>query len=118
MNNTIQLSIIESLVKILVPTSPAYGNTIAFEKPQTCSELKAKLQPGDVILSRTNSLLYEAIRRFMGIKYDHVAVILNNKEGIFKIIIVIHISPPIISKIDMEYIMNPSREPLIIRPNL
>lgn len=68
---------IQALIKILTPSSPAYGNSLAFEKPVTCQELMAKLRPGDVIFSRTNSLLYEVARKFMGMNYDHVAVVLN-----------------------------------------
>lgn len=49
---------IQTLIKLLTPASPAYGNSLAFEKPVTCTQLTASLQPGDVILSRTNSLLY------------------------------------------------------------
>lgn len=68
---------IQALIKILTPSSPAYGNSLAFEKPVTCQQLTARLRPGDVILSRTNSLLYEIARKFMGMNYDHVAVVLN-----------------------------------------
>jgi len=41
-------------------------------------------------------------RKYMGINYDHVAVVLNSNE-------VIHISPPIISKINVDYFINSNR---------
>jgi len=31
----VQLAIMQALIKLIIPTSPAYGNTVAFEKPQT-----------------------------------------------------------------------------------
>lgn len=77
----IQLSLMQALIKIVTPASPAYGNTVAFERHQTYQELQAKLLPGDVIFSRTDSTLYEVARKYMGISYDHVAVVINSKEG-------------------------------------
>jgi cell wall-associated NlpC family hydrolase len=79
----IQLSLMQALIKIVTPASPAYGNTVAFERLETYQELQAKLQPGDVIFSRTYSTLYEIARKYMGISYDHVAVVINSKEGKF-----------------------------------
>lgn len=34
------------------------------------------------------------------------------------ITIVIHISPPVISRLDLAYIVDPRREPMIIRPKV
>lgn len=77
--NTVQLSIIQALIKIFSPTSPAYGNTFAFERPESLQELRGKLLPGDVIFSRTDSSIYEMSRKYMGVNYDHVAVVINSK---------------------------------------
>ena len=73
----IQQSLIQALIKVVSPASPAYGNTVAFEMPESASELKKKLLPGDVIFSRTNSALYEMARRFVKGHYDHVAVVIS-----------------------------------------
>lgn len=43
----------------------------------------------------------------------------STEEKVFPLrYIVIHISPPIIGKLDLEYIVDPKREPMIIRPKL
>jgi len=76
-----QVAIMQKIIKLLTPTSPAYNNTLAFEQPTTPKELERMLMPGDVIFSRTNSHLYQAARNYMGINYDHVAVVLNPREG-------------------------------------
>ena len=74
-----QLVIIQAIIKMLTPASPAYNNSLAFEKPHTPQDILQSLQPGDIIFSRTNSSLYEAARQYMGIKYGHVAVVVTPK---------------------------------------
>ena len=53
-----QVAIMQKIIKMLTPTSPAYNNSLAFEKPATPQEIEQILQPGDIIFSRTNSNLY------------------------------------------------------------
>ena len=76
---TVQLAIMQKIIKMLTPTSPAYNNSLAFEKPTTRQDVEDILQPGDIIFSRTNSNVYEMARKYIGMNYDHVAVVLNKK---------------------------------------
>jgi hypothetical protein len=55
---SVQVALMQRLIKMLSPTSPAYNNTLAFEKPSTPQEIEQLLQPGDIIFSRTNSSIY------------------------------------------------------------
>ena len=76
---SVQVAIMQKLIKMLTPTSPAYHNTLAFERPSTPKDIEEMLQPGDIIFSRTNSSIYEMARKYMGVSYDHVAVVLNER---------------------------------------
>ena len=61
-----------------------------------------------MLITKTNNSLYQACRKVLGTDYDHVSVVINKNE-------VIHISPPIISKIEIGRIVSKSREPLVFR---
>lgn len=65
------------LVKIIAPESPAYGNTIPFVKEQSLAEIISTLNPGDIIFTKTNNSLYQACRKLLKTKYDHVSVVIN-----------------------------------------
>lgn len=38
------------------------------------------MQPTDIIFTRTDTLIYNSSRSFLGIEYDHVAVVINKDE--------------------------------------
>lgn len=38
--------------------------------------------PCDIVFTRTDNFLYNQSRSFLGIEYDHVAVVINNEERI------------------------------------
>lgn len=77
----VQVAIMQKILKMLVPTSPAYNNTLAFERPSTAQDIQEMVEPGDIVFSRTNSSFYEIGRKYMGMKYDHVAVVISKEEG-------------------------------------
>lgn len=106
--NTVENIAMQGLIKLLTPPSPAFGNSLPYAKDETITDVLGRVQVGDVLFTRTNSSLYQVGRRILGIKYDHVSVVINQRE-------VIHISPPIISKIDIRCMLHQEREPLIYR---
>lgn len=46
------------IVKVLIPESPAYGNTLPFVKEETLGHSIASLEPCDIIFTKTNSSWY------------------------------------------------------------
>ena len=54
----LQTTIMQTIIKMVTPASPAYHNPLAFEKVPTRQDVEDLLQPGDIIFSRTNSNLY------------------------------------------------------------
>ena len=106
--NAVENVVMQVLTKLLTPPSPAFGNSLPYAKDETITDVLSRVEVGDVLFTRTNSSLYQAGRRILGIKYDHVSVVINQRE-------VIHISPPVISKIDIRCMVHQEREPLIYR---
>eukprot|EP01084_Bolivina_argentea_P026458 49213_1 len=69
------------------------------------------IKPGDLILTRTSSTLYNVLRAFTSEPYDHIAVVLNNK-------LVLHIGPGRIRTLSLVRLLEPQRSPLVLRPIL
>lgn len=77
----VKTALIQMLIKMVSPSSPAYGNSVPFIKSSSDQQLINTLKPGDIIFSRTNSVIYQATRKLLSLEYDHVAVVLSPKEG-------------------------------------
>ncbi|CDW74132.1 leucine rich repeat family protein [Stylonychia lemnae] len=75
------------------------------------STLKSQqLLPGDLILIRTPSSIYEAFRRLGESYYDHIAVVLDDQLSL-------HISYPRTKVVPTILFTHKKKQPLIIRPN-
>lgn len=73
--------LMQYLVRLIAPGSPAYGNTIPFTREQSLEEVLASLQVGDIIFTKTNNSWYQLSRKFLHAHYDHVSVVINRHEG-------------------------------------
>jgi hypothetical protein len=69
------------IVRLLLPESPAYGNTTTFIKEETLGEVISSLEVGDIIFTKTNNSWYQLSRKFLNTSYDHVSVVINKNEG-------------------------------------
>lgn len=69
------------------------------------------IEPGDLILTRTSSTLYNILRIFTSEPYDHIAVVLNNK-------LVLHIGPGLVRTLSLVRLLEPKRSPIVLRPIL
>lgn len=74
-------------------------------------ELKERIQPGDLVLTKTTNGVYGVARKLMGSEYDHVSVFLDKKS-------VLHISPPKVRIIPSNIFLMSRMSPLIVRPNI
>ena len=83
---TVKDMLMHYLIKLLLPTSPAYGNSIPFAKDNSISEILSTIEIGDVILTKTNNSIYQAGRKFLHTDYDHISVKINENEGSFSTI--------------------------------
>lgn len=106
------------IVKLLAPESPAYGNALPFVKEEGLEEIVSGLEVGDIIFTKTNNSWYQLSRRLLNTEYDHVSVVISKTEGTLNDNLVIHISPPIISKLELNRIMQKSRQPIVYRLSL
>ena len=74
------------------------------------AESKASLmQPGDLILTRTPSVIYAFFRGLGYSDYDHIAVVLDERYSL-------HISYPRSKKVPTSIFTHLKREPLVLRP--
>lgn len=73
--------------------------------------MKKRIQPGDIVLTKTSSNFYGVVRKLMDSEYDHVSVFLDSAS-------VLHISPPRVRIIPSNIFLMRKMEPLIIRPQL
>ena len=71
----------------------------------------AQIKPGDLVLTRTASRLYNILRAFTSEPYDHIAVVLNDK-------LVLHIGPGRVRTLSLVRLLEPKRSPLVLRPVL
>lgn len=78
---TFKNMLMHQLIKILLPNSLAYGNSIPFSKDDSIGEVISQLQVGDCIFTKTNHSIYHGCRRFLNMNYDHVSVVINSHEG-------------------------------------
>ncbi len=69
-----------------------------------------KLEPGDIILIQTSGFLYSFWRRLSCSAYDHVAVVLENKETF-------NILYPVAKKLPASYFFRHGKTPLVLRPS-
>eukprot|EP01017_Pseudomicrothorax_dubius_P044032 TRINITY_DN7409_c0_g1_i3.p1 TRINITY_DN7409_c0_g1~~TRINITY_DN7409_c0_g1_i3.p1 ORF type:complete len:289 (+),score=25.76 TRINITY_DN7409_c0_g1_i3:311-1177(+) len=68
------------------------------------------IQKGDLILTSTPSMMYEHMRQAMGVRYDHLAVAIDQDS-------IIHISPPKVRIVQSNVFLMKKRSPLILRVN-
>ena len=79
-------------------------------KERTQANEKQKLlQPGDLILTRTPSVIYAFFRGLGYSDYDHIAVVLDEHYSL-------HISYPRAKRVPTVLFTHIKREPLVIRP--
>ena len=103
------------LLNFLIPTS----YRMSYEEKQEAIERAKRLQPGDMILIKTPSAIYSAIRTLGRQSYDHIvsstsklirqAVVLDDQYSL-------HISYPYAKKAPTFFFTHKLRQPLIIRP--
>ena len=111
---TISTFILKKMINLLSPESHAYDNIldthISQEERVESESIIKKLKVGDIIFTATPNLLHQVARKFVGVTYDHVSVVINDTQGI-------HISPPQISRISLSYLTVPSHSPMVLRLN-
>lgn len=72
-------------------------------------DLYEKLEPGDIVLIKTPGAAYAAWRRLSCSPYDHVAVMLENKDT-FNIVY------PVAKKLPASFFFRSGKTPLVLRP--
>jgi hypothetical protein len=77
---------------------------------QLCA-LKSAVKPGDLIIVRTPGYFYTVFRGLAGHSFDHLAIVLNNHEFL-------HVGPPLIRLLPIELLLQPNRNPIVLRPKL
>ena len=70
-----------------------------------------RLRPGDIVLTRTPGMFYNAARASANSKYDHCVVVAHNG-------MVYHVGPPTVRRLHMERIITPQRYPCVFRSRL
>lgn len=75
--------ILHYVTKLLMPTSPAYGNTIPFAKNDL--SIFPELEIGDIIFTKTNNSIYQMARDYLHTDYDHVTVVISPTDGTWEI---------------------------------
>ena len=107
------LSVWQLLVNVLIPASLANDASRSLS-PQSVRRLSARssaVQPGDLILVRTPGSVYALFRRVSGHVYDHLAVVMEGGQ-------VLHVGPPTIRLLPVALLLQPSRHPVVYRPQL
>jgi hypothetical protein len=104
-----------SLIQLVSPGSLAFieegHSRFSVEEFRDSEALKAEIQPGDIVITKTPSTIYKLIRKIMHADYDHVAVFLNKKQAL-------HISPPRIRIVSSNIFLMKKLHPIILRPKL
>lgn len=113
--NTVMDRTIQSAVKLISPDSMAFNEEnnkqFTIKEFLQSEELKKRIAPGDIVLTKTSSNVYGVVRKLMDSEFDHVSVFLDASS-------VLHISPPRIRVIPSNIFLMRKMEPLIIRPSL
>ena len=83
---------------------------MTFEERSQAQDKATQLQPGDLILTKTPSCIYQMFRTLGGpTEYDHISVVLDETYSL-------HISYPRAKKVPTTVFTHIKREPLVIRP--
>ena len=67
------------------------------------------VEPGDIILIKTPSVIYSGMRNFFHIEYDHALVVVDKERCL-------HISYPRAKLVPVWSYLQISKEPIIIKP--
>ena len=83
---------------------------MTFEERLQAQDKATMLQPGDLILTKTPSCIYQMFRNLGGPSdYDHISVVLDETYSL-------HISYPRAKKVPTTLFTHIKREPMVIRP--
>jgi len=82
---------------------------MTFEERVQAQEKAEMLQPGDLILTKTPSCIYQMFRNLGCSEYDHISVVLDEYYSL-------HISYPRAKKVPTTLFTHIKREPMVIRP--
>ena len=69
------------------------------------------VEPGDIILIKTPSVIYSGMRNFFHIEYDHALVVVDKERCL-------HISYPRAKLVPVWSYLQISKEPIIIKPTV
>ncbi|KRX08946.1 hypothetical protein PPERSA_08149 [Pseudocohnilembus persalinus] len=108
-------SFIENIAKITSQNSLLNSgenkNQVSFEEIKFAENLQNIIQPGDIIITKTPTTVYNIVRKLTKSEYDHVSIVLDKQN-------VIHIAPPQIRLINSQIFLTQKHKPIIIRANL
>ena len=79
------------------------------EKEQALDKAQTLLEPGDIILVKTPSMLYSGLRKVFKNEYDHTLVSIDKERCL-------HISYPRAKLVPVIAYMHISREAIVIKP--
>ena len=97
------------VVRKIVPQSLSFGedvDTSDIGKPN--ARPRYGLQIGDIILTSTPGLAMQIGRSFTGQDHDHITVVVKKET-------VLHIGPPKVRLLPLHRVMEPMREPRVLR---
>jgi hypothetical protein len=99
------------MIRVFAPESLAIDKPASSAQLEAFQRVKHLVEPGDVILLTTPGIFYSSMRFVTKHPADHAVIVLNNQ-------MVLHVSPGRIRVIPLPRVLEQSRSPLIIRPNI
>ena len=94
----------------IVPDSLSFGPDTDFPRAGKASTPRRRydLHIGDIILTSTPGLAMQRGRSFTGQDHDHITVVVKAEK-------VLHIGPPKVRLLPLHRVMEPRREPRVLR---
>ena len=98
------------LARKVVPDSLSFGidNNFPGVRKSTAPRPRYDLHIGDIILTSTPGLAMQIGRSFTGQDHDHITVVVKSEQ-------VLHIGPPKVRLLPLHRVMEPRREPRVLR---
>ncbi|KAJ0407744.1 hypothetical protein P43SY_009081 [Pythium insidiosum] len=108
-------ALVTSAARVLAPNSLQFDENelerASKEAREAATQAAKLVQPGDLIFITTQGFLYSVARFLANNEYDHVVVVLNASE-------VLHVGPPSSRVIQLERLLLPHRQPVVLRPSM
>ncbi|TMW57143.1 hypothetical protein Poli38472_003068 [Pythium oligandrum] len=108
-------TLVTTAAKILAPNSLQFDDNEFERSPaeakQAATEAAKLVQPGDLIFITTKGFIYSMSRFLTNNEYDHMVIVLNDRQ-------VLHVGPPSVRLIQLERLLLPQRQPVVLRPDM